>query len=521
MRIRTPRFAGSAPRLGFARVFQETNAFSPVLTGVEEFERNGVLIGENLGRAAGRFGAEIPGLIRRAELSGFAQQVERLGGAAVPLLSAWAWPAGPVTLEASGWLRERLFEAIERSGPLDGLYLALHGAMRGTAAEPEPEGVLLREVRARVGPHVPIAVSYDLHALMTPDKVGVPDVIAAYQTNPHRDMARQGEKIARALMGIARGDVRPRTAWRSLPMVLGGGRTIDLLTPMWPLFRRLRSLEQRPEILSAGLFMCHIWNDSPDLGWSVVVTTDRDEALAEATADELAERAWAVRHWLPPEFLSADEAIAEARRARWARGLGAVCMTDASDIVGAGGSGDNTHLLRALLASGSDLRAYVPVRDPAAVRSLWQREGQRASVAVGGGFAPICGPPLEVRGIVRRSVETARFGRAVVLDVGRASIVLSEAPPFTLRPSYWSDVGLDPWRADVLVLKSLFHFRLYHALLNRRTLLVRTQGTTDLDLTRGNAFSTPVHPYSPVDDWREGDRVRRVVRSVQRGDGDE
>ena len=46
--------------------------------------------------------------------------------------------------------------------PLDGVYLSLHGAM-AVRGIPRPEAEIARRVRQVVGPHVPIAGSFDLH----------------------------------------------------------------------------------------------------------------------------------------------------------------------------------------------------------------------------------------------------------------------------------------------------------------------------------------------------------------------
>ena len=55
--------------------------------------------------------------------------------------------------------------------------------------------------------------------------------------------------------------------------------------------------------------MCHLRNDSPDLGWSAYVVTDADRGLAETLAEEPAERAWALRREPPhPADLGGDGA---------------------------------------------------------------------------------------------------------------------------------------------------------------------------------------------------------------------
>src|SRR5207244_2949068 len=83
-----------------------------------------------------------------------------------------------------------------------------------------------------------------------------------------------GRRAGEILLGMLRGELEPTSAWRSLPMILGGGKTIDFLAPMRAVFRRMRGLERRRHALSASTFMAHPWNDDPGLGWSTLVVTD-------------------------------------------------------------------------------------------------------------------------------------------------------------------------------------------------------------------------------------------------------
>jgi len=502
----------SRPRLAFGRIAQESNAFSPVRTTLEDFRRVHWLEGQALLDACGPAGVEAEGFIRSAELSGFVKAASRARGQVelVPLFSAWAVPGGPLAAEALAALKAKLVASLRAAGPLDGLYLALHGALVAEGSE-DPEAELLAAAREVIGPDATLAVSFDLHAQLTRAKVAPIDVLTAYRTNPHRDHAKVGYRSGRILIRSALGDAWPRLAWRSLPMVLGGGTTIDLLPTMRPLYARLRRLERDRRVLYASLFNCHLWNDHPDLGWSVAVVTDGDQALAEELADDLAERAWGVRHVQPPAFPTAAEAIDQARAARLARRLGCVCVCDASDIVGAGSTGENTALLRAILERGQGLMAYAPLRDASAVDAIWGLPvGAEVSRAVGGRLHPEVNTPLTVRGRVGARAECDARGRRVVLAVDHLRLVLTDRAPIAMKPQFYTDLGLDPWRADVVVVKSMFPFRWYYRASNRKSIYARTRGITDLDYVARLTFRDPVHPQDPVEDWRPADRRRRL-----------
>jgi microcystin degradation protein MlrC len=331
------------------------------------------------------------------------------------------------------------------------------------------------------------------------------DIIQSYLTNPHYDLFQTGRRAGRALFAAVLGGARPVSAWRSIPMVLGGGSTVNLLAPMRQVFKRIKTMLATPGVLGVSLNMCHMWNDSPDLGWSVYAVTDGDEALANALVEELADLAWAVRDAPVPDFLNPTQAIEAVRSGKVARMTGAFYFVDASDVVGSGATGENTHLLRALLEQGQGLRSLVPILDARAVSILWDGPlGVDVSMDVGGRLDPQMYPPTKVTGRVVTKRETDDFGRAVVLDLGDVQLVVTEKPPYNLRPKFFTDVGLSPLRADIVVVKSFFHFRIFSLPLMRGSFMVRTKGLTDLDLMKKIALNRPVYPFQEVEDWRDG-----------------
>ena len=500
-------------RIAFARIAQESNALSPVPTTLADFEGSHYLEGAALLDAA-THGPEVAGAFKRVELSGFLSAVRERANEIepVPLLSAWAMSGGPLSKECFETLEERLVEQLRAAGRLDGMYFCMHGAM-GVHGIADPESRLLRAARSVIG-GAPLVVSHDLHANLTPARIASADALIAYQTNPHRDHARIGAKAGRIAIGTVLGEIVPAMAWRTLPMILGGGKTIDFLAPMRAVFRRMKRAEEG-EVLAASTLMVHPWNDDPGLGWSTVVVTDGDHATADRLAEELAEMCWERRHQQPPAFPTASEGIAIARKATVRRKLGCVTMSDASDVVTAGAPGDSTHLLRALLDEAQGLRCYAAVRDPQAIATLWLRAaGDEVALSIGGTLDPARSPPLPVTGTVRSKHDRKGFGRTVVLTVQHLEIVITEGPSMVMRPSFYTEVGLSPWQADIVMVKNFFPFLMFFLPYNRKTVFVRTHGTTDFDAAFQLSFDGPMHPRDPVDDWHPRDRQRRGSASV-------
>ncbi|MCA9594237.1 MAG: M81 family metallopeptidase [Myxococcales bacterium] len=497
-------------RIGYGRIFHEANAFSPLSTTRQDFERMHSLEGAALARAASLSGAELAGYMPHAELTGFVQAARAAGGVTtIPLSSHLAVPGGPLTEECFEGLASQLLSEIEAALPMDGVYLALHGSMEVHGLKQAPEAVLLRRVRDLVGTRTKIAVSYDLHANLSPGLVDPVDVLVAYRTNPHWDLAPTGFRAGNRLIRALRGQVAPVHAWRKLPMVLGGGTTIDFLAPMRKVFRAMRRMERDAKVLSASLFMVHPYTSAPDLGWAVHVCTDGDAALAERLADQLAELAWAERDVLPPKFRSLPDALKETRRSPWRR-LGPVTLVDVDDIVGAGAPGGNTHFVRELVAEGPDLSALVPVHDPGAVAAVWDRDvGEEVVVTLSG--TPGYGQPSVELTATVRAKQDADFGKTVRLEIGRLQVAISERPPLPIHPKFWRELGVDPRRADVIVQKNFFHYRMFYLTISPSHLPVKSAGATSFDHVAERNYRVPTHPGTRLSSWREHDLALRGI----------
>lgn len=504
-------------RIAYGRLFHEANAHSPVLTEVEDFVRMHHLDGAALEAATTLRGTELKSFMPHAELTGF-RAAARLAGkvTCVPLQSSLAVPGGPLSRacfeELCAGLLTRIEAALAEPGGLDGVYLALHGSMQVDGLDEAPEGLLLRRVRALVGAKVALAVSYDLHANLSSGLVDPVDVLVAYRTNPHWDLFPTGYRAGKRLVAMLRGAIAPVSAWRKLPIVIGGGNTIDFLSPMNGVFRFMKALEKDPRVVSASLFMVHPYTTAEHIGWAVHVSTNGDRALAESLADKLADRVWQERDVDLPPMFGVNEALEEAR-GTLARKLGPVTLIDCDDIVGAGAPGGNTRIVRALLAKDSGLRAFVPLHDPQLVEDLRDlREGETRDVVFRG--TPGYGAP-EVQAtvtLVRRT--TTDSGNTLRLDAGKVHVVVCDRAPLPIHPSFWEVVGLSARDADVIVQKNFFHYRMFYAAISFKHVPVVSAGATSFDAVRNATYVVPMVPATRLADWRASDPVLRRKKSA-------
>ena len=152
------------------------------------------------------------------EMGGFIDVLKKSRAEIVPVCAAWAITANRLVRADF----ERLageFESSLRQARPDALLLAMHGAQTAEG-EDDVEGFILQRARSILGPDKPIVLSLDLHANITRRMVDLASAIVGYHTYPHVDMFETGQKAARIMLRIVKGELQPRMACRKLPLIL-------------------------------------------------------------------------------------------------------------------------------------------------------------------------------------------------------------------------------------------------------------------------------------------------------------
>ena len=145
--------------------------------------------------------------------------------------------------------------ASRRPGPLDAVYLDLHGAMV-TEHLDDGEGEILARVREVIGKDLPLVVSLDLHANVTPEMVEHADALIAYRTYPHVDMAETGRAAARHLALLLQTKQKFAKAFRQLPFLIPISWQCTNDQPTKGIYQKLAALESddgADAVLCAGL----------------------------------------------------------------------------------------------------------------------------------------------------------------------------------------------------------------------------------------------------------------------------
>jgi len=331
-----------APRIAVLGLHLEANAFAPV-TRLEDFERQCVARGAEMTRMARAEASPMP-----AEIGGFYRRMDATGDwTPCPVLVAAAPPGGPIDQGLFLAFLDEMRRGLAAALPLDGIYVASHGASSATGDE-DSDGTMLEMIRAIVGPAVPIVVTHDLHCNVSEKLVDNCDAFIAYRTNPHVDMAARAAEAADALRELL-GGMRTAKAFLRLPLT---PPSVTLLTAEGPYADLVRDAEaimaSDPAILNASVTGGFTFSDLPKCGITITVTArDGDEGAAKRACAKLARRGWTERTRHTRRLLSLDEAAALSVSAGEGK-VAPVIFSDAGDNPGGGGRGSTAYTLRAL-----------------------------------------------------------------------------------------------------------------------------------------------------------------------------
>jgi microcystin degradation protein MlrC len=428
-----------------------------------------------------------------APIAGAIKALEAEGAEIAPLSWAFANPAGPVTAEAFERLAALIFHDLQAAldaGPLDGLYLDLHGAMVAEGF-PDAEGELLRRARAILGPRVPITASLDPHCNLTAAMVEHADALAPFRTYPHVDMREAGARaVALLLERIRRG--RPfGKAFRQLDYLIPITSQCTLVPPMTDAMAARAALASRMEVAELALCFGFPYADFADCGAGIAAYA-AEQGRAEAAADALLADLKARESAFAQPILPAAEGVAEAIRLT-ARARKPVVLADTQDNPGGGGHGDTTGLLAELIRQGAEGAVLALINDAESAAACHAAgEGAKVELSLGGRSD---GAPLPVSARVLtlsdgRFVCTGPMAKGNPADLGPTALI-SPAPGIRVivtsrkmqayDQALFRHVGIEPSTQRILALKSSVHFRADFEAIAEAVLVVAAPGPVVVD----------------------------------------
>lgn len=435
-------------------------------------------------------------------------------------LTGHALPGGIVTRSGFEALAAEIVERLQRikhQTAIDGLWYDIHGAMTVEGLD-DAETELLRRIRAVVGKSVVVSASMDLHGNVSRDLVHQTDLITVYRTAPHIDETETKHRACRNLVKVliehpggtasTGAPVLPLKAWIPVPVLLAGEQTSTRVEPAKYIYDTVPQIEALPEVLDVGVWIGYAWADEPR-NRAAVVVTGWDRQTVERSAERIANLLWDAHAEF--DFVAPTGTLEEAVNAALDSKVNPYFISDSGDNPTAGGAGDVTWTLQQLLnrpefkdASGPKL-IYASIPTGGRVINTIQEAGIGATVSlsnVGAQTDNLHAPPLTLKGKIS-AIKTGDPDAVTeaVLQVGSLSIILTE-----LRKPYhhehdFTDLGLQPRRADVVVVKiGYLEPELYEMAAD--WMMALTPGGVDQNL-EGLEYKRIMRPMWPFDRvWR-------------------
>lgn len=446
-----------------ATFYSETNTFSPLVTGYEDFVPMGLAQ---------------PGT--PSHTKAFAP-VHALGGTVVGSFNRAALPGGTIVRAAYESLRAELLADLSAQLPVDLVVLNLHGAMVAEGYR-DCEGDVLERIRALVG-RAPIVASLDPHTHLTAAMLEHSDALVAYREYPHTDEAATFAQAVEIGVRTMLKQIRPCSTALSCQQIAQYHTDRE---PMHGIVHDMREWESQPGVLAVSLIHGFPWGDVPDMGTQALIVTDGSPALGKELAHRLAGRIQAERGRTSHDVLGFRHALKQA-----SAGDGPVVVADVSDNPGGGAPGDATFLLEELLAAQVPA-AFGPLWDPFAVSQVCKAgPGAKLQIRVGGKVGATSGKPVDLHAtvlatsprLVTRGVGgyEVSYGASAAIRADSVVIVITAEREQAMDPTMFTKLGVTLHDRQVVVVKSAQHFAAAYRQIAKRIVYASSPGSLNLD----------------------------------------
>ena len=438
-------------RVYVGSVATETNTFSPLRTDMQDFR-------DSFYAPPGHH--PVTPTLCSAVFPVARDRARQYGWTVIEGTAAWAEPGGVVNRATWEFLRDAILSEIEAALPLDIVLLGLHGAMIAESCD-DCEGELLEKVRKLVGPDTVIGATFDPHSHLSARRTENADLVVVFKEFPHTDFVIAAESLVDLAHRTSTGAVAPEISVFDCRMIEIFPTSRE---PMRGFVDRMKAMEGHDGVLSVSTIHGFMAADVADLGSKIVVVTDGQKAKGDALAQKLGMELFSYRGRTRPDFLTPQRALELAETREGAP----IVVADVWDNPGGGVAGDSTIILREMLKRKMENVALASIWDPVAVRTcISAGEGAVLPLRFGGKMSATAGDPIDatvrVRKVVRNAVQS--FGESIVplgdsvwISVEGVDIILNTVRSQIFSPDAFSNLGIDPAKRKVLVVKSTNHF---------------------------------------------------------------
>ncbi|WP_027833699.1 M81 family metallopeptidase [Maritalea myrionectae] len=411
-----------------------------------------------------------------------------------PLLYARATPGGPVSASTYEKFKAKTLAALDAAlaeGPIDGVYLAMHGAVHVTGME-DAEGDFIAAIRQRVGDEVIISSSYDLHGNVTQKVINQLDIFTAFRHAPHIDTYETFERAFLYLVDALKTGKRPKLCWAPIPVLLPGEKTSTVDEPAKSLYAQLWDIDKRKGILDASLMVGYVWADVAR-GTAAAVVCGYDEAAMKQAAEEIAQSYYDARDQFAFGVPAAP--LAETLDAASKIETGPIVICDSGDNPGGGGVGDRVDVLKEAISRELKELLVIGICAPKAVAQIFEAGlEKKVALQLGAELDQLNSPVIEGAATVLRLAEQANGQRLALVEIGGVRAVLSEKRQMFHDPDDVAPLGLDVAEEKMIAIKCGYISAEMTKVANPN-LMALTDGAVNQDIERLSNHNRPSPCY--------------------------
>ena len=361
------------PRIAVGGFLHETNTFAPTKATYADFVHGGgwpAMAQDDLLKVMRNINVGLAGFIEAAEAEGWEL---------VPTIACGASPSAHVTEDAYERIVKVIVDGIKAAGPLDAVYLDLHGAMV-TEHLDDGEGEILRRVRNVIG-NGSAAGGQPRPARQCDARNG--GTCGRADRLPHLSACRHGRHRPRR-RGTSRAVAADRRqkfakAFRQLPFLIPISWQCTNDQPTKGIYQKLAALQDDsvPTLSFAPGFPAADFRDCGPSVFAYGRTQEDADAAADTMVNIIAghENDFDGRIYTPDEGVQLAMELAKTASKP-------IIIADTQDNPGAGGDSDTTGMLRALVRNNAQRAAIGVIYDPASASGGACRRRRRHRHAV-------------------------------------------------------------------------------------------------------------------------------------------
>lgn len=423
----------------------------------------------------------------------------------VKTLFASAVPGGRVARADFEGILADLLAQFPEDDSYEGVFLFLHGAM-DVVEIGSGDCAIAKAVREKIGPKVPLAIAFDLHADIDPRIANYANIITGYRTAPHVDIQRTQLQACELLLKCIEMKYLPQPLVVKVPIIADGDSMTTDVYPGTELIAKLWDLEKNNDIMCLNIFLGNPWVDSECAGGAVVaIPNPGKEDVAAACAIDLAQAFWDVRG----KFEFRGKHLGVEASIEWAisQTEGPVFLSDTGDNVSGGGSGDNALLLKEFLDRGIKNTLFVGICDEAVVTACRDlKEGDFFDCSIGKTLDP-ASTKVEVhaqflrRGVAIRWPGDGKTESVVIRVNGNDILITANRTCITSKKTFYN-FGLNFDDYKIIVLKLGYLWPEFYDVA-KDYLMVFTKGSTCevVEECEFHVLPRPIYPLDKDMDW--------------------